>query len=277
MYSFKKVKNGGRPQEFFHPHFKKGAFDELGIIQRKKVLPKGLRPHRYDNAKETNQRLELLQQKLEDLLDQNRLLITTNKRFMSKINNKNKDCAVKERKLLFMSLLIGLKVCKPDEVKLVLRNYNIKTPEYESEILESITQCYKRSIATENDDPDFIDELLNSMLDQHNNEAKYTKSASFKIKSMLEKTYVDSEMPQNVMVPKTAFAFHFPKKRSASFKSEHSESYQDNRNLLDLSENMDENLARKLASPVYSGYRIGLSGDEYLDEPHSYKTKEIAS
>ena len=277
MYSFRKVKNGGRPQEFFHPHFKRGAFDELGLIQRKKVLPKGLRPHRYENVKETNQKLELLQQKLEDLLDQNRLLITTNKRFMSKISNKNKDCAIKERKLLFMCLLMGLKVCKPDEIKNTLKTYDIKTPEYDSEIFDSVLQCYRRSISTENEDPDFIDDLLHTIVDQANSENKNSKSLGFKIKNILEKSHVDSEMPQNVIVPKTAFAFHFPKKRSASNRSEHSESFRDNRNLLDLSENMDDNLAQKLASPVYSGYRFGLSGDEYLEEPSGYRNKEITS
>ena len=43
MYSFRKVKNSNWPQEFSHAHFKRGAFDELGLIQRKKVAPKGVR------------------------------------------------------------------------------------------------------------------------------------------------------------------------------------------------------------------------------------------
>lgn len=277
MYSFRKVKNGGRPQEFCHPHFKRGAFDELGLIQRKKVLPKGLRPHRYENNKETNQRLELLQQKLEDLLDQNRLLITTNKRFMSKISSKNKDCVIKERKLLFMCIVTGLKIVKPGEFKVLFKQNGIKCPEYDSEIFDSVTQCYRQAVETENDDPNFIDELLNCMINQLNLEIKTSKSIGLKVKNILEKTYVDSDIPQNVIVPKTAFAFHFPKKRSASIRSEQSESYRDNKNLLDFDENLGVNIAQKLVSPVYSSYKMSLSGDEYFEEPSNFRAREIIS
>ena len=276
MYSFRKVKNSGKPQEFHHPHFKRGAFDELALIQRKKVMPKGLRSHRYDNSKETSQRLEVLQQKLEDLLDQNRLLITTNKRFMAKISSKNKECAVRERKLLFICAALGSKLCNSDDLKMMLRQYNVKSPEFDSDIQEGVVSCFKQASLTENEDPDFIDELLSCTLTQHNSELKGTKSMGAKVKGILEKAYLGSELCQNVIIPKTAFAFHFPRKRSPSAHSDNS-NYARNRNLLDLEENTDDNVAQKLISPVYSGYRMGLSGDEYLDEPSNFRTKEVLS
>lgn len=275
MYSFRKVKNGGRPQEFYHAHFKRGAFDELGLIQRKKVMPKGLRSHRYDNTKETSQRLEVLQQKLEDLLDQNRMLITTNKRFMSKINSKNKECAVKERKLLFMCAALGSKICHADDIKILLQQNDVKSPEFDSDIYQGVLSCFKQACATENCDPDFIDELLNCTLSQHSADTKGTKSMCVRVKSILEKVSVEPEMSQNIIIPKTAFAFHFPKKRSQSDSSQESVSPKD-RNLLNL-DNEEQNMAQKLISPVYSGYRIGLSGDEYMDEPSNFRTKEVLS
>lgn len=275
MYSFRKVKNGGRPQEFFHPHFKRGTFDELALIQRKKVMPKGSRLHRYENSKETSQRLEALQNKLEDLLDQNRMLITTNKRFMSKISTKNKECKIKERKLLFICASLGSKLSSSNDLKRLLRQYNVKTPEFDSDIHEGVVNCFKQAILTENDNPDFIDELLSSTMSQYSVESKNTKSVGQRVKTILEKAFVDSEMMQNVVIPKTAFAFHFPKKRTPSNHSEKSESPK-GRNMLDLEE-IDETAAQNLISPVYSGYREGLSNDEYLEEPSNFRTKEVLS
>lgn len=276
MYSFRKVKNGGRPQEFYHAHFKRGAFDELGLITRKKVMPKGFRSHRYDNSKETGQRLEVLQQKLEDLLDQNRLLITTNKRFVAKIGSKNKEYAVRERKLLFMCAALGTKLCNSTDLKQMLQQNNIKTPEFDSDIHEGVLNCFRQACITENNDPDFIDELLTCAMSQHSAESHGGRSMSTRVKNILEKSYTEAEMAQNIIIPKTAFAFHFPKKRTPSPHSADSESPRD-RNLLDLEDNGDENAAQKLISPAYSGYKIGMSADEYMEEPVNFRSKEVLS
>lgn len=277
MYNFKKVKNGGRPQEFSHAHFRRGAFDELGLIQRKKVLPKGLRPHRFENVSDTNQRLESLQQKLEDLLDQNRLLITTNKRFMAKVNGKNRYYSVKERKLLLLCILMGSKLIKVEEIKTLLQEYGIRAPETNYEIFDCVAQCYKREIDTENGDPDFIDELINTALFQLTPESKTAKSIGSRVRSILDKTQIGSDFLQNCLVPKTAFAFHFPKKRSASQKSEQNDSFRDNCNFADLDDNVNQDIAKKLTSPAYSDYKMELSPSEYYEGSEPYHTNQIVN
>lgn len=273
MYSFRKVKNGGRAQEFYHPNFKRGAFEELSLIQRKKVQPKGTRTPKYDHGRETGQRLEALQQKLEDLMDQNRMLITTNKRFMAKIGSKNRECAVRERKLLFLCAALGSKLCKADGLKRMLARTGVKTPEFDSDVYEGVLDCFRQSCASENSVPDFIDELLDSALERQDNSIT-GRSMSSRVKSVLERTYIEPELVQSLIVPKTAFAFHFPKKRAVSAKSEQSESPGE-KNLLDVDQEREH--AQNLISPAYSGYKLGMSGDEYMDEPVSFRPKEVSN
>ena len=274
MYSFRKVKNGVGMQEFFHTHFKRGAFDELGFIQRKKVLAKGMRSLRYSAGKETNHRLEILEAKLEDMLNQNRLLITTNKRFSAKIARKNKECAARERKMLFMCAAMSSKLCSVKDLREMLKSHNIKSPEYDSDIYMGVMGCFKQTILTEHNSSDFIDNLLSCSLSEYSDsETRYGLYIATRVKHILEKVIVEPELPQNILIPKTAFAFHFPKPRPSVMEPGCSPVL--HKNMLDMEE--DEADARKLISPAYSGYKMSLSGDEYLEQASNLRSKEVQS
>lgn len=269
MYSFRKVKNGGWPQEFSHPHFKREAFDELGLIQRKKVSQKGARSLRYDTTRETNQRLEALQQKLEDMLDQNRLLITTNKRFMAKLNAKNKDYAVKEQKMLYLCGALSLKLIKPEPLRETLKQNGIRVPDYDTEVFEGVAHCFRREVDTEHGDVNFVDNLVHTSLGQLASDSLCSKSTAFRIKSILEKNSYESDVPQNVLVPKTAFAFRFPKKRSVSIRSELSESFRDAHKAHDAQNGVHISIKKKINSPVYSDCRMASSSDDCDTPKHN--------
>lgn len=261
MYNFRKVKNSSSVQEFMHPNFKKGAFNELGLIQRKKVVPKAMRAQRCNNTREASHKLGVLQHQLEEMLNQNRMLITTNKKFIAKLNIKNKDYSIKEQKLLFMCVSLGTKLLKPDTLRTLLEDKGMREPDYYSEVFDGMDQCYKREMDTEDDDCNFISDLFNTSINQINKDFELPKSVGQRIKNILEKSNGDSQMVNDKSVPKTAFAFRFPKKHSVSLWSNSDILVKDNKIVIGKEDRVHNVVENKIMSPSFNDYKSFLVGD----------------
>ena len=215
MYGFKKVRNEINSYEFYHPHFRKGIVEELGLITRKKVITKLKRFERYEIGKSKEQRLLPLQKRLETLLDLNRQLITINKRISAALQDKANCYAINHSKLLIICICLANNIITPEDLQITLRSYHINI-EYEQEIHKYIDESnkYAKDVLKGSE---FLDELFKRMLSHFGYENKY-KTKTGKFRAVLQKLSAEERLPHNMPLPETAFSFRFPQTIGTSLK-----------------------------------------------------------
>lgn len=111
MYDFHKVKSLKNHQEFKHPFFVRGRFQDLSLIKRKKVIPvTSPKPRSINNDNQAldklKQELNITQQQLQAVLKQNQTLVESNKEIVSQLYRFKNTCESRSRKIFYMLFIL---------------------------------------------------------------------------------------------------------------------------------------------------------------------------
>ena len=112
MYEFYKVKSGMNYQEFKHPYFRRGHYEDLVLIKRKslnKCHASVTKPAIEEVSEESDNvpdKLDAVRKSLDIVTAQNKELIEANRKMIAKLYNFKEECESKIKKLFFVFIVL---------------------------------------------------------------------------------------------------------------------------------------------------------------------------
>ena len=165
MYNFKKVKNGGKGAEFYHPNFIKGRIDDLKHIKRKTIIAKGSRRLKAIFSQEPNKITEVLQQQIRELTEKNKIFSEINSRIINQIRSKNQQHLLELKKLLMVFLMtVQVDDSINKDLKDILKCYNLIEDTNKPTVIDLANRIYTSPAIQNNPNYSFINEMLRTVL-----------------------------------------------------------------------------------------------------------------